>query len=156
MLKQEVSFNLDIFFRHLHIHCYDTLNILFHAPLFSLLIHVYANIYHIFDYYFFQLWYLFDLWSHAFKEIGEIHFFELTESFRQEEDQKFCELLNNIRIGKNLESTIDQINSQCFDPTLESDFFMTLTSRKKRAEELNEYKLGHIEGEEEVIKSKVY
>ena len=96
--------------------------------------------------------YFFD--SHAFKEMDEIHFFELTESFRQEEDQKFCELLNNIRIGKNLESTIDQINSQCFDPTLESDFFMTLTSRKKRAEELNEYKLGHIEGEEEVIKSK--
>ena len=96
--------------------------------------------------------YFFD--SYAFKEMNEIHFFELTESFRQEEDQKFCELLNNIRIGKNLESTIDQINSQCFDPTLESDFFMTLTSRKKRAEELNEYKLGHIEGEEEVIKSK--
>ena len=96
--------------------------------------------------------YFFD--SHAFKDMDEIHFFELTESFRQEEDQKFCELLNNIRIGKNLESTIDQINSQCFDPTLESDFFMTLTSRKKRAEELNEYKLSHIEGEEEVIKSK--
>ena len=96
--------------------------------------------------------YFFD--SQAFKDMDEIHVFELTESFRQEEDQKFCELLNNIRIGENLESTIDQINSQCFDPTLESDFFMTLTSRKKRAEELNEYKLGHIEGEEEVIKSK--
>ena len=96
--------------------------------------------------------YFFD--SYAFKEMNEIHFFELTESFRQEEDQKFCELLNNIRIGQNLESTIDQINSQCFDPTLESDFFMTLTSRKKRAEELNEYKLGHIDSKEEVIKSK--
>ena len=60
----------------------------------------------------------------------------------------------NIRIGQDLESTINQINSNCFDPTLESDFFMTLTSRKKRAEELNEYKLSHIEGEEELIKSK--
>jgi ATP-dependent exoDNAse (exonuclease V) alpha subunit len=96
--------------------------------------------------------YFFD--SHSFKEMKAINFFELTESFRQEEDQKFCELLNNIRIGKDLEPTISQINSNCFDPTLESDFYMTLTSRKKRAEELNEYKLGHIEGQEEVIKSK--
>ena len=96
--------------------------------------------------------YFFD--SHSFKEMDEIHYFELTESFRQEEDQKFCELLNNIRIGHDLESTINQINSNCFDPTLESDFFMTLTSRKKRAEELNEYKLGNIEGQEEIIKSK--
>ena len=48
--------------------------------------------------------------------------FELTESLDKNKDQKIRELLNNIRIGKNLESTIDQINSQCFDPTLESDF----------------------------------
>lgn len=96
--------------------------------------------------------YFFDAYS--FKDMKMISYFELTESFRQEEDQRFCELLNNIRIGKDLDATIDQINSNCFDPTLESEFFMTLTSRKKRAEELNEYKLGHIEGEEEIIKSK--
>ena len=57
-------------------------------------------------------------------------------------------------MGRDLENTINQINSNCFDPTLESDFFMTLTSRKRRAEELNEYKLSHIEGQEELIKSK--
>jgi hypothetical protein len=96
--------------------------------------------------------YFFD--AHSFKDMKKISYFELTESFRQEEDQRFCELLNNIRVGKDLDVTIDQINSSCFDPTLESEFFMTLTSRKKRAEELNEYKLGHIEGEEEIIKSK--
>ena len=96
--------------------------------------------------------YFFD--AHSFKDMKMISYFELTESFRQEEDQRFCELLNNIRVGKDLDVTIDQINSNCFDPTLESEFFMTLTSRKKRAEELNEYKLGHIEGEEEIIKSK--
>ena len=96
--------------------------------------------------------YFFD--AHSFKDMAKINYFELTESFRQEEDQRFCELLNNIRIGQDLKSTINQINSNCFDPTLESDFFMTLTSRKKRAEELNEYKLSHIEGEEELIKSK--
>ena len=96
--------------------------------------------------------YFFD--AHSYKDMKEISYFELTESFRQEEDQKFCDLLNNIRIGHDLENTINQINSNCFDPNLESDFFMTLTSRKKRAEELNEYKLGHIEGEEDLIKSK--
>ena len=96
--------------------------------------------------------YFFD--AHSFKDMKMISYFELTESFRQEEDQRFCELLNNVRIGKDLDATIDKINSNCFDPTLESEFFMTLTSRKKRAEELNEYKLGHIEGEEEIIKSK--
>ena len=86
--------------------------------------------------------------------MDKVNFFELTESFRQEEDQKFCDLLNNIRVGRDLDNTINQINSNCFDPTLESDFFMTLTSRKRRAEELNEYKLSHIEGQEELIKSK--
>ena len=96
--------------------------------------------------------YFFD--SHSFKDMMKISFFELTESFRQEEDQRFCDLLNNIRVGNDLENTINQINSNCFDPTLESDFFMTLTSRKKRAEELNEYKLSHIDGKEELIKSK--
>ena len=96
--------------------------------------------------------YFFD--AHSFKDMDKVNFFELTESFRQEEDQKFCDLLNNIRVGRDLENTINQINSNCFDPTLESDFFMTLTSRKRRAEELNEYKLSHIEGEEELIKSK--
>jgi ATP-dependent exoDNAse (exonuclease V) alpha subunit len=96
--------------------------------------------------------YFFD--AHSFKDMDKVNFFELTESFRQEEDQKFCDLLNNIRVGRDLENTINQINSNCFDPTLESDFFMTLTSRKRRAEELNEYKLSHIEGQEELIKSK--
>ncbi len=96
--------------------------------------------------------YFFD--AHSFKGMDKVNFFELTESFRQEEDQKFCDLLNNIRVGRDLENTINQINSNCFDPTLESDFFMTLTSRKRRAEELNEYKLSHIEGQEELIKSK--
>ncbi len=56
--------------------------------------------------------YFFD--AHSYKDMKKISYFELTESFRQEEDQRFCELLNNI----------------------------------------NEYKLGHIEGEEEIIKSK--
>ena len=36
--------------------------------------------------------YFFD--AHSFKDMDKVNFFELTESFRQEEDQKFCDLLN--------------------------------------------------------------
>ena len=95
--------------------------------------------------------YFFDALS--YKALNNVNFFELKESFRQEEDQRFYELLNNVRLGKDLESTIKQINSNCFDPTLEPEFY-DINLTKKRAEELNDYKLSRIEGQEEVIQSK--
>jgi len=98
--------------------------------------------------------YFFD--AHSFKEIEDPTYFELTKSFRQEEDDVFYELLNNIRLGKDLEHTIDRINSHCYDSTLEVDPFMTLTSRKNRAEEINHHKLSHNENPEDVIKSKEF
>ena len=96
--------------------------------------------------------YFFD--SNSFKEIKDPYFYELTKSFRQETDDDFYNLLNNVRLGKDLESTIDKINNRCYEPTIESDPFMTLTSRKNRAEEINHHKLSHNENLEEVIKSK--
>ena len=96
--------------------------------------------------------YFFD--AHSFKEIEDPTFFELTKSFRQEEDDEFYELLNNVRLGKDLESTIDKINSCCYEPTIEADPFMTLTSRKNRAEDINYHKLSLNDNHEEVIKSK--
>ena len=96
--------------------------------------------------------YFFDALS--FKEIENPTFFELTKSFRQEEDDIFYELLNNIRLGINLEDTINRINKHCHDPTLEVEPFMTLTSRKNRAEDINLHKLSHNDNEEEVIPSK--
>ena len=96
--------------------------------------------------------YFFD--AHSFKEIEDPIFYELTKSFRQEEDDEFYELLNNVRLGKELESTIDKINSRCYEPTVESDPFMTLTSRKNRAEDINYHKLSLNDNHEEVIKSK--
>ena len=83
--------------------------------------------------------YFFDAYS--FKEIEGKIFYELTKSFRQEEDDNFYNLLNNIRLGRDLERTIDRINNHCFDSTLEVDPLMTLTSRKNRAEEINLLKL---------------
>ena len=96
--------------------------------------------------------YFFDALS--FKEIKNPIFFELTKSFRQEEDDIFYELLNNVRLGINLEETISSINKHCHDPTLEVEPFMTLTSRKNRAEDINLHKLSHNDNHEEVIPSK--
>ena len=98
--------------------------------------------------------YFFDAYS--FKEIEEPVFFELTKSFRQEEDDVFYDLLNNIRLGHDLEHTIDRINNHCYDSTLEVDPFMTLTSRKNRAEEINHHKLSHNDNPEDVIQSKEF
>jgi hypothetical protein len=96
--------------------------------------------------------YFFDALS--FKEIENPIFFELTKSFRQEEDDIFYELLNNVRLGINLEETINRINKHCHDPTLEIEPFMTLTSRKNRAEDINLHKLSHNDNQEEIILSK--
>jgi hypothetical protein len=98
--------------------------------------------------------YFFDAFS--FKDIEEKIFYELNESFRQEEDENFFNLLNNIRLGKDLDLTIEKINKHCFDSTLEAEPFMTLTSRKNRAEDINHYKLSFNENQEEIIKSKEF
>ena len=96
--------------------------------------------------------YFFDALS--FKDIKAPIFFELTKSFRQEEDDIFYELLNNVRLGINLEDTVNRINKHCYDPTLEVEPFMTLTSRKNKAEDINLHKLSYNDNEEETIPSK--
>ena len=96
--------------------------------------------------------YFFDALS--FKDIKAPIFFELTKSFRQEEDGIFYELLNNLRLGINLEDTINRFNKYCYDPTLEVEPFMTLTSRKNKAEDINLHKLSYNDNEEEIILSK--
>ena len=96
--------------------------------------------------------YFFDALS--FKDIKNPVFFELTKSFRQEEDDIFYELLNNIRLGMDLDVTVNRINKHCYDPTLEVEPFMTLTSRKNKAEHINLHKLSYNDNEEETIVSK--
>ena len=96
--------------------------------------------------------YFFDALS--FKDIKNPIFFELTKSFRQEEDDIFYELLNNIRLGMDLDVTVNRINKHCYDPTLEVEPFMTLTSRKNKAEHINLHKLSYNDNEEETIVSK--
>jgi ATP-dependent exoDNAse (exonuclease V) alpha subunit len=73
-------------------------------------------------------------------------FFELTYSFRQSEDEDFYSLLNNIRLGENLSETINNINRRCFNPEFENESSLIITTRKYRADQINEAMLNEIDG----------
>ncbi len=94
--------------------------------------------------------------GHSFKEFTQPKFFELTKSFRQEDDSDFYDLLNNIRLGEDLENTINSFNRSCFSPESETESSMIITSRKNRAEHINEEMLNRIEGTQVSTKSKEY
>ena len=53
-----------------------------------------------------------------------------------------------------MDVTVNRINKHCYDPTLEVEPFMTLTSRKNKAEDINLHKLSYNDNEEETIVSK--
>ena len=84
--------------------------------------------------------------SNSFKEIEAPAFFELTYSFRQSEDEDFYSLLNNIRLGENLSETINEINRRCFNPEFENESSLIITTRKYRADQINEAMLNEIDG----------
>jgi len=84
--------------------------------------------------------------SNSFKEIEAPAFFELTYSFRQSEDEDFYSLLNNIRLGENLSETINNINKRCFNPEFENESSLIITTRKYRADQINEAMLNEIDG----------
>ena len=84
--------------------------------------------------------------SKSFKEIENPAFFELTYSFRQSEDENFYSLLNNIRLGDDLTETISSINRKCFNPDFESESSLIITTRKYRAEQINDEMLNLIDG----------
>lgn len=94
--------------------------------------------------------------SNSFKEIKSPNFFELTYSFRQSEDENFYSLLNNVRLGENLEDSINQINRACFNPDFENESSLIITTRKYRAEQINEEMLNFIEGQATSAKSEEF
>ena len=94
--------------------------------------------------------------SNSFKKIKNPSFFELTYSFRQSEDENFYSLLNNIRLGENLEETINQINYACFNPDFVNESSLIITTRKYRAEQINEEMLNFIEGPATSAKSEEF
>ncbi len=92
----------------------------------------------------------------SYKEIEAPSFFELTYSFRQSEDKNFYSLLNNIRLGNDLEKSIDKINRACYNPEFTDESSMIITTRKYRAEQINEEMLNLIEGPATAAKSEEY
>ncbi len=89
-----------------------------------------------------------------FQAIEKPLFFELVSSFRQQDDQVFYNLLNNVRLGKNLESSINMINKTCHNPEFDTESSLIITSRKYRAEQINDEMLSRIDGPTTVVKSK--
>ncbi len=92
--------------------------------------------------------------AHNFQAIEKPTFFELVSSFRQQDDQGFYDLLNNIRLGKNLENSIKKINKTCHNPEFDTESSLIITSRKYRAEQINEEMLNLIDGPATAAKSK--
>ena len=84
--------------------------------------------------------------SKSFQEIESPSFYELTYSFRQSDDSNFYELLNNIRLGNDLEETINKINGACFNPSNYEESALIVTSRRYRADQINEEMLNTIDG----------
>lgn len=98
---------------------------------------------------------------HLFGEVYKSHYFfharvfeqielpniELTQVYRQQ-DETFIHLLNSIRLGNAGEGELDELNSR-YQPDYEPDadeLAITLCTRNKMAEDINEYMLGKIEG----------
>ena len=89
-----------------------------------------------------------------FQAIEKPLFFELVSSFRQQDDKDFYNLLNNVRLGKNLESSISMINKTCHNPEFDTESSLIITSRKYRAEQINDEMLNRINGPTTAVKSK--
>ncbi len=89
-----------------------------------------------------------------FQAIDNPSFFELVSSFRQQDDKEFYDLLNNVRLGQNLEESVKTINQTCHNPEFDTESSLIITSRKYRAEQINEEMLNLIDGPATAAKSK--
>lgn len=68
----------------------------------------------------------------------------LRTTFRQK-DQDFVGLLNNIRVGKNLEETIGVLNARCYKLDETADPELTLTTINAKADNINQARLKRID-----------
>ena len=70
----------------------------------------------------------------------------LTRSFRQA-DPEFIQLLDNIRTGADLGSTVDALNATVNEDMMPEETKLVLTSVNARARQFNEQQLGQLPGE---------
>ena len=69
---------------------------------------------------------------------------ELTTTFRQK-DEKFVRLLNNVRTGMDLETTIEVLNDRCYKADGANEGAMTLTTINAKADNINQSRLERID-----------
>lgn len=72
---------------------------------------------------------------------------EFTHVYRQN-DEKFLNILNRMRMGENTTDDLDVLNQHIVDGTSSGDYAITLTSRNDTADNINEAKLAALSGEE--------
>ena len=68
----------------------------------------------------------------------------LTQSFRQK-DQRFIDLLNDVRVGRNIEQAIQTLNSECLDAGQGTGTELTLTTINAKADSINRNSLDRID-----------
>ncbi len=78
----------------------------------------------------------------------------LTKTFRQK-DGEFIDLLNNIRVGNDLETTISALNAKCYTPEGNTESVMTLTTINAKADNINQAKLKEINEPELIYEAKL-
>lgn len=107
---------------------------------------------------------------HLFSEIYKSHYFfharvfedlplpniELTKVYRQQ-DETFIHLLNSIRLGNAGEGELEELNSR-YNPEYEPDadeLAITLCTRNRMADDINDYMLSRLEGKAEEYSGKI-
>jgi len=77
---------------------------------------------------------------------------ELSKAFRQS-DQRFVDLLANIRIARDLETTVDEINRSCLIKSDAPPGAVHLSPRNAEVDSINSRKLESLAGDEKTYKS---
>ena len=90
--------------------------------------------------------------AHAFEQVS-MSGVNLEIPFRQK-DERFVEALDNLRLGKDPEDTVDWLNGSCLKESFEIDSSVTLTGTNQAAESYNQRKFDSLKGEEVIYHGK--
>lgn len=84
---------------------------------------------------------------------SEFHVIELTKTFRQV-DQSFADLLSDIREGKNIQETLESLNTSCKIATDPDAGTISLSPRHADVERINNDRLGRLSGKVAIFQGK--
>ncbi|MCQ2280027.1 MAG: DEAD/DEAH box helicase [Bacteroidales bacterium] len=97
------------------------------------------DIYHTEDFFFYK--------AKAIQQLRLVKI-EFQKVYRQDEDQQFLHILENVRMNKITPEDIMHLNQRVIQPSSEDGMVITLSSHNKTADNLNQQRLAEIEGEE--------